>query len=130
MTTRLLTTPLHAKRGNSTCRALPPVCLLQVGLFSLGGLQALAALVSPLCTWLLPHQTLHPPFGPVPAHAVLSLAVSTLAVAVWLIFRSSPWAWVLQDLLGISLIIMVLRQFRLPDIKVLTLADTAASAAS
>ncbi|KAL0029595.1 hypothetical protein WJX79_006932 [Trebouxia sp. C0005] len=89
-----------------------------MGLFSLGAVQALAAALAPLCSWLLPHQTLHPPIGQIPAHAVLSLGISLGVVAVWLVFRSYAWAWVLQDLLGISLIVMVLRQFRLPDIKV------------
>lgn len=89
-----------------------------MGLFSLGAVQALAAALYPLCSWLLPHQTLHPPIGQVSAHAVLSLGISLGVVAVWLVFRSSAWAWLLQDLLGISLIVMVLRQFRLPDIKV------------
>ena len=90
----------------------------QMGLFSLGAVQSLAAALSPLCAQLLPDQTLQPPIGPVPAHAVLSLALSTCVVAVWLFFRASPWAWVLQDVLGISLIVLVLRQFRLPDHKV------------
>ncbi len=91
---------------------------MQLGLFSLGAVQALAAALTPLCSWLLPHQTLHPPIGQIPAHAVLSLGISLGVVTVWLVFRSSAWAWVLQDLLGISLIVLVLRQFRLPDIKV------------
>ena len=81
-----------------------------MGLFSLGAMQALAAALSPLCTRLLPNQTLHPPSGPVPAHAVLSVALSVSVVAIWLVFRASPWGWVLQDLLGISLIVMVLHQ--------------------
>ena len=97
---------------------LHDVVIMQIGLFSLGAVQSLAAALTPLCAVLLPHQTLHPPIGPVPAHAVLSLTLSTCTVAVWLIFRSSPWAWVLQDMLGVSLIVMVLRQFRLPDLKV------------
>jgi len=91
---------------------------VQMGLFSLGAIQALAAALTPLCSWLLPHQSIHPSIGQVPVHAVLSLSLSTAVVAVWLVFRSSSWAWALQDLLGVSLIVMVLRQFRLPDIKV------------
>ena len=89
-----------------------------MGLFSLGAVQALAAALSPLSSWLLPHQSFHPPVGQIPVHAVLSFGASLAVVVVWLVFRSSAWAWALQDVLGISLIVMVLRQFRLPDIKV------------
>ena len=89
-----------------------------MGLFSLGAVQSLAAALSPLCVRLLPYQTLQPPIGQVPAHAVLSLALSTCVVALWLFFRARSWAWVLQDMLGVSLIVLVLRQFRLPDLKV------------
>lgn len=96
------------------------ICM-QMGLFSLGAVQALAAALSPLCSWLLPHQSFYPPVGQIPVHAVLSFGASLAVVVVWLVFRSSSWAWALQDLLGISLIIMVLRQFRLPDIKVCNL---------
>lgn len=91
---------------------------MQIVLFSMGGVQALAAALTPLCTLVLPHQTIHPPFGEVFVHAILSLGLSIATVAVWLIYRSSSWAWALQDLIGMSLIIMVLRQFRLPNIKV------------
>lgn len=91
---------------------------MQMGLFSLGAIQALAAAVTPLCAWVLPRQTIQPPIGKVPVHAVLSFGLSILTVTIWLLFRSTSWAWVLQDLLGISLIVMVLRQFRLPNLKV------------
>ena len=95
-------------------------CGMQMGLFSLGAVQALAAALIPLCAWLLPHQTITPPIGEVHVHAILSLGLSVATVAVWLVFRTSSWAWALQDLLGMSLIVMVLRQFRLPNIKVST----------
>lgn len=93
-------------------------CGMQIVLFSFGGVQALAAALTPLCAWLLPHQTINPPHGEVFVHLILSFGLSTATVAVWLIFRASSWAWIVQDLLGMSLIVMVLRQFRLPNIKV------------
>ena len=112
---------LHSRRHQKEC-AYAKLAVSHVGmqivLFSMGGVQALAAALTPLCAWVLPHQTIHPPFGEVFVHAVLSLGLSIATAAVWLIFRSSSWAWALQDLLGMSLIIMVLRQFRLPNIKV------------
>lgn len=91
---------------------------MQIVLFSMGSVQALAAALTPLCAWLLPHQTINPPVGKVFVHAILSFGLSIAIVAVWLIFKTSLWAWILQDLLGMSLIVMVLRQFRLPNIKV------------
>ena len=94
------------------------VCGMQIMLFSMGGVQALAAALTPLCAWLLPHQSINPPIGEVFVHAILSFSLSIATVAVWLIFRTSSWAWILQDLLGMSLIVMVLRHFRLPNIKV------------
>ena len=114
--------PPHAVCPTLRWRRQVLMCV-QMGLFSLGAVQALAAALYPLCSWLLPDQTLHPPIGQVSAHAVLSLGISLGVVAVWLVFRSSAWAWLLQDLLGITLIVMVLRQFRLPDIKVCSTSD-------
>lgn len=101
--------------------AHPPIVALlcvQMVLFSLSGIQALATALTPLCAWLLPHQTINPPIGRVPVHAILSFGLSVATVAVWLSFQTSSWAWALQDLLGISLIVMVLRQLRLPNLKV------------
>ncbi|KAL3137714.1 hypothetical protein ABBQ38_004981 [Trebouxia sp. C0009 RCD-2024] len=94
------------------------VYIILMVLFSLSGIQALAAALTPLCAWLLPHQTINPPIGRVPVHATMSLGLSVATVAVWLAFRTSSWAWALQDLLGVSLIVMVLRQLRLPNLKV------------
>ena len=93
-------------------------CGMQIILFSFGAVQAMAAALTPLCAWLLPHQTINPPHGEVFVHVILSFGLAIATVAVWLIFRASSWAWIVQDLLGMSLIVMVLRQFRLPNIKV------------
>ena len=43
---------------------------------------------------------------------------ATLIVVVWFVGRHTAWAWPLQDAMGVALIMMLLRQFRLPDIKV------------
>ena len=105
--------PCPHSRSHNAC-----ICGMQIILFSMGGVQALAAALTPLCAWLLPHQTINPPIGEVFVHAILSFGLSIATVAVWLMFRTSSWGWILQDLLGMSLIVMVLRQFRLPNIKV------------
>ena len=113
---------IHSRRLQTQCphcRSFSALtCGMQIVLFSMGGVQALAAALTPLCAWLLPHQTINPPIGEVFVHSILSFGLSIATVAVWLIFRTSSWAWIVQDLLGMSLIVMVLRQFRLPNIKV------------
>ena len=43
---------------------------------------------------------------------------ATVIVVVWFIGRHTLWAWPLQDAMGVALIMLLLRQFRLPDIKV------------
>lgn len=43
---------------------------------------------------------------------------ATVAVVVWFVERHTMWAWPLQDAMGMALIMLLLRQFRLPDIKV------------
>ena len=43
---------------------------------------------------------------------------ATAIVAVWFLGRHTLWAWPLQDAMGVALIMLLLRQFRLPDIKV------------
>lgn len=41
---------------------------------------------------------------------------------LWVTFRSSSWAWILQDTMGVSLLLLILRQFKLPNLKVWCLA--------
>lgn len=93
-------------------------------MFSIGACQALAACISPACRLCCPRQPLQLPTLPVSwlpqriaVHALLSNGVALATVAVWLGFRDWAWAWLLQDLLGICLIVLVLRQFRLPNLK-------------
>ena len=94
-------------------------------MFSIGACQALAACISPACKMCCPSRSWQLPFPPstwlpqrIAVHALLSNGVALATVAVWLGFRDWAWAWLLQDLLGICLIVLVLRQFRLPNLKV------------
>lgn len=98
-------------------------------MFSIGALQALAACLSPACKWLAPHQRIQLLSIPhkwlpdsIPLYAILSNAVALATVVIWLAVRDQAWAWLLQDLLGICLIVLVLRQFRLPNLKVMASA--------
>ena len=52
---------------------------------------------------------------------VLALVGAAPAVAVtvtWVVCQNAVWAWVLQDCLGMSLMALILRQFRLPSVQV------------
>ena len=56
--------------------------------------------------------------GTVDTVTLAACVPATVTVVVWFIGRHSMWAWPLQDAMGIALIMLLLRQFRLPDIKV------------
>ncbi|XP_042239174.1 signal peptide peptidase-like 2B [Homarus americanus] len=40
---------------------------------------------------------------------------------VWAVMRKEPWAWILQDILGIAFSINMLRMIRLPSLKICTI---------
>ena len=55
-------------------------------------------------------------------HAKLGLVLAGAAPAVavtvtWVLCQNAAWAWVLQDSLGMSLMALILRQFRLPSVQ-------------
>jgi len=52
---------------------------------------------------------------------LFAIVVSLTLVIVWYIFRRHSWAWILQDLIGASLCIMVLSIYRLGNMKVITI---------
>jgi signal peptide peptidase-like protein 2B len=40
------------------------------------------------------------------------------AAVVWALFRNAAWSWVLQDILGVAIMLLVLRTLRLPNLRV------------
>lgn len=55
--------------------------------------------------------------------STLTLLVSPLCIAmsiIWALHRQAPYAWIVQDIFGISFMITVLQMIRLPEIKVAT----------
>jgi len=46
--------------------------------------------------------------------------VAALIVSIWLIFHNASWSWMLQDIMGLSFLINVLRLVHLPNLKVAT----------
>ncbi len=51
----------------------------------------------------------------------LLLCASIAIVVVWVVFRKSDWAWVLQDFLGVLFSINMLKTLRLPSLKICTI---------
>jgi hypothetical protein len=118
---------LHGgKRGNPEFRSrssdLDCALCAQTVMFCYAAAQGLTAAISAALRSCLPHWQCRsvelPLVGPVEGLSVGAFLVSLLLVVAWGIWRHSSWAWPLQDAMGISLIILLLRQFRLPNIKV------------
>ncbi|GKU95255.1 hypothetical protein SLEP1_g8636 [Rubroshorea leprosula] len=93
-----------------------------VVLFCIGGVEGLqTCLVAFLSRWFKHAAGSYiklPLFGAV---SYLTLAVSPFCIAtavVWAIKRNEPFAWIGQDILGISLIITVLQIVHVPNLKV------------
>lgn len=78
---------------------------------------------SSLRAWLFPEEPLSTNLrssctGPVPGPALVAAVPSAALVATWAACQQSDWAWVLQDLMGMALMALILRQFRLPNVQV------------
>ncbi len=90
-------------------------------MFCFAALQALAVAFAALLGRLLPAwQDRAVGLPVVGAVEVLSLAACAPAAGVvvaWVLGRHAWWAWPLQDAMGVSLMLLLLRQFRLPNIK-------------
>ena len=92
-------------------------------MFCLGSCQALALACTTLAETLAPPRVTQttvavPLLGPVPVLTLGGVVPAVATVIVWLVWQSSSWAWVLQDALGMSLMALILRQFRLPTVQV------------
>lgn len=47
----------------------------------------------------------------------ISGTVAVASCAVWAVFRSRDWAWILQDALGMCVVMLFIRTIRLPSLK-------------
>lgn len=92
-------------------------------MFCIGALQAVTLALAAGLERCLPgwqgHLSVLPLVGPVDTLSLVACLPATAAVVVWFFARNAAWAWPLQDAMGISLMLLLLRQFRLPNIKVL-----------
>ncbi|KAL4438186.1 hypothetical protein ABPG77_010547 [Micractinium sp. CCAP 211/92] len=97
-----------------------------VGLFALGAWQAcgmviysaLQQLSSP--QWRAAQLRL-PGAGLVPVNGVLATAAGATLCAVWAVWHNAPWSWPLQDAMGVCFMLVILKQFFLPNLKVATI---------
>ena len=91
-------------------------------MFSFAAIQALTAVLSACFGRIAPRlQSLACELwgcGTIDCVTLLASVPATLIVVVWFVGRHTVWAWPLQDAMGVALIMLLLRQFRLPDIKV------------
>jgi len=106
------------KKGSALTWCVP----LQTVMFCFAAIQALTATLSAAFGQIAPRmQSLTCQLwgcGTIDYVTLAACVPATIAVVVWFIGRHTMWAWSLQDAMGISLIMLLLRQFRLPDIKV------------
>ena len=54
----------------------------------------------------------------VPLAYVISCLTAIATAAVWAVCRNQDWAWMLQDALGVTLIMFFIRTIQLPSLKV------------
>ncbi|XP_050732848.1 signal peptide peptidase-like 2B isoform X2 [Eriocheir sinensis] len=59
--------------------------------------------------------------GTLELRQILLLLFSIGVTVVWVVMRKQPWAWILQDILGIAFSINVLKLIRLPNLKICTI---------
>ncbi|XP_021906235.1 signal peptide peptidase-like 4 isoform X2 [Carica papaya] len=95
-----------------------------VVLFCIGGVEGLQTCLVALLSCFRCFQNAAESFVKVPffgAVSYLTLAVCPFCIAfsvIWAVFRQISFAWIGQDILGISLIITVLQIVRVPNLKV------------
>ena len=110
----------HLLYANSDQRSAPGA---QVVLFCFAAFQALVAAFAALLGPALPRgwrdRTIVLPLaGPAEALSLAACAPAAGVVIAWVLGRHAAWGWALQDAMGVSLMMLLLRQFRLPNIKV------------
>ncbi|KAG2440711.1 hypothetical protein HXX76_003568 [Chlamydomonas incerta] len=92
-------------------------------LFCVASVQSQTVLYAAALGQLLPPARRHaqvqlPWLGATPLTVVATLPLAVAVAAVWAVWRNSTWAWVLQDLQGVALMLLVLRTLRVPSLKV------------
>ena len=94
---------------------------LLLAVFAIGGSQSVASILTLSLIYLFPsHNRLLrcPPVPPTRLFTVLPILPALALGVVWLVYRASAWSFVLQDVLGVCLLLTLQRVLRLPNIKI------------
>lgn len=96
---------------------------VQVALFSIASLQALSVVFATWIGKILPRLKAKKAnfgwlIGEVSYHSLLALPAAVAWISAWFLVEPSTWGWIFQDGMGIALMLLVLRQFMLPNLKV------------
>ncbi|CAF0735221.1 unnamed protein product [Didymodactylos carnosus] len=59
--------------------------------------------------------------GPINYFSILTFFIGLTVVILWYVYRKQRWSWILQDIIGAALCIVVLSVYRLANMKVITL---------
>lgn len=91
--------------------------------FCMAGAQALGIMLVPVVQLVVPRiacRDVRLPcgWGTMTAGEVIAAPVAIAVAVVWAIGRNTSWSWILQDLLGIAVMLLILRTLRLPNLKV------------
>ena len=92
-----------------------------LAIFAIGGAQSFAAVLTLCLAYSFPsHNRLLrcAPLPPMRLFTVLPIVPAIVLGVVWLLYRASSWSFVLQDLLGVCLLLSLQRVLRLPNIKI------------
>ena len=92
-----------------------------LAVFAIGGSQSVASIAALGLAYLFPsHNRLlrYPPLPPMRLFTFLPILPSIALGVLWIVYRASWWSFVLQDVLGICLLLTLQRVLRLPNIKI------------
>ncbi|KAG0712690.1 Signal peptide peptidase-like 2B [Chionoecetes opilio] len=98
-----------------------------IGMFCFASSMAVYSCLHPLVS-RIPCGTCRTPYfniylvrGTLELRQILLLLFAVGLAVVWVVMRKEPWAWILQDTLGIAFCVNVLRMVRLPNLKIITI---------
>ncbi|KAF2366949.1 Peptidase A22B signal peptide peptidase [Trinorchestia longiramus] len=97
-----------------------------IGLFCVASVSAVYSCLEPLllrvpcATCRTPYFNVYVLRGQVEVRQVLLLFFSLGLVITWLVLRNEPYAWILQDVLGVAFCINMLRLIKLHDLRICT----------
>ncbi|GAX77142.1 hypothetical protein CEUSTIGMA_g4588.t1 [Chlamydomonas eustigma] len=91
-------------------------------LFCFASTQAMTSVLASIACHCVPALTRHeiqvPLVGKCLSSVLLALPLAAGLSLVWAIMRHAAWAWILQDILGISLMLLIFRTLQISSLKV------------